>query len=258
MQIISSLLFALACGLTGAAAASLFWRWALAPPPEASTTWKSLANRSRMVEAAIGRQNAVIDNKNATINQLKKLLAEPDRQILSSFQSPTGPVVLAFAKLMEARLDKTRHTGNRNIWFKDSAEDLLARVFEEAGELNDALTAEQRTAQAIALEAADVANLAMMVADVCGGVELGNAPSPSIPLSSRGGEGSKTVERVIELLYRCRFTKAEGEKICGVVQDRSTKDLSSWHKPEAFRCDAACACPGRRMGQHETGCCFRP
>ena len=89
--------------------------------------------------------------------------------------STTWPLVLEFAKRMEAKLEKNRHKGNREGWLGDDIDDLLDRLREETVELdtaicighvrmNESLNA-PFMAQQIADEAADVANFAMMISD---------------------------------------------------------------------------------------------
>lgn len=80
------------------------------------------------------------------------------------------PEVVAFANLMEAQLRANDHKGG---WRGDTAAALHNRLLEEAEELFDALN--WRSAflgdadpERIGSEAADVANFAMMIADVCG------------------------------------------------------------------------------------------
>ena len=86
--------------------------------------------------------------------------------------------VLAFAVLMERQLRANDHKPG---WKDDFASDLFERVLEEACELREAITIHGAQVswgemalylpQAVArvgLEAADVANFAMMIADVCG------------------------------------------------------------------------------------------
>lgn len=80
--------------------------------------------------------------------------------------------VLKFALLMERELRANEHKGG---WKNDHADALADRVVEEAGELRDvAMLAECHNPvpadirAKVAEEAADVANMAMMVADVCG------------------------------------------------------------------------------------------
>lgn len=80
--------------------------------------------------------------------------------------SKTWPFVLAFAKRMESKLAKNRHKGDRRGWLKDDAASLYLRLIEESNGLAVALTNESATPEQIANEAADVANFAMMVADV--------------------------------------------------------------------------------------------
>lgn len=83
------------------------------------------------------------------------------------------PEVVAFANLMEAQLRANDHKGG---WRNDRAADLHSRLLEEAEELFDALN--WRSAflgaadpERIGSEAADVANFAMMIADVCGALD---------------------------------------------------------------------------------------
>lgn len=82
----------------------------------------------------------------------------------AALDSPTWTYVLAFARRMEAKLDRNRHKGNREGWLKDEPIDLLARLVEEVVELQHALDREQ-SPDTISAEAADVANFALMVAD---------------------------------------------------------------------------------------------
>ncbi|HUR93093.1 MAG TPA: hypothetical protein VMY76_00825 [Gemmatimonadales bacterium] len=83
--------------------------------------------------------------------------------------SPTWPYVFRFALLMEAKLDKNRHKGNREGWINDSPGALFKRLMEEAAELKFELFSGNDSAR-VANEAADVANFAMMIAGVCGGL----------------------------------------------------------------------------------------
>lgn len=80
--------------------------------------------------------------------------------------------VLDFAVLMERELRANDFKGG---WSRDTAVSLCRRVQEEAQELSQEMPhhAQQRNLpidkrRKIAEEAADVANMAMMVADVCG------------------------------------------------------------------------------------------
>ncbi len=81
------------------------------------------------------------------------------------------PVVGTFADAMEARLAANDHKGG---WGDCDVLWLLGRIREERIELCDAvnmLMSGLATPEAVLREAADVANFAMMVADVCGGLE---------------------------------------------------------------------------------------
>lgn len=103
---------------------------------------------------------------------------EPQPQPKLPVLSPTWPYVLAFAIRMEAKLEKNRHKGDREGWIKDDPEDLISRLKQELVDLETEV--EHRiepgvvgvgSVESIAGEAADVANFAMMIADVCGGVK---------------------------------------------------------------------------------------
>lgn len=78
--------------------------------------------------------------------------------------SPTWPHVLTFAELMEHKLDVNRSKGDREAWLKDSPWVLYNRMVDEMVELKNAL--QSVGPHNAIMEAADVANFAMMVADV--------------------------------------------------------------------------------------------
>lgn len=80
--------------------------------------------------------------------------------------SKTWPAVIAFAEIMEEKLAKNEHKGT---WRNDSMITLLQRLYDEAQELSDEITHTLHGAgdfNRLAREAADVANFAMMIADV--------------------------------------------------------------------------------------------
>lgn len=78
------------------------------------------------------------------------------------------PELLRFAEEMEKRLRANDHKGG---WEDDSDDSLLARLREETNELADALAklpGRSGDQLMVTLEAADVANFAMMIADQFG------------------------------------------------------------------------------------------
>jgi NTP pyrophosphatase (non-canonical NTP hydrolase) len=114
------------------------------------------------------------------------LLSRLDRAISTPPVAPAEgwrPEVVAFANLMERELRANDHKPG---WKNDDADVLARRVMEEATELLDAvaessalrthLTASEKAR--VAEEAADVANMAMMVADVSGALAAA-APEPA-------------------------------------------------------------------------------
>lgn len=73
-----------------------------------------------------------------------------------------------FAKLMEQQLVANDHKGG---WSHEHVDHLVVRLVEEVSELMGAI-AYGSGSDVVAKEAADVANFAMMVADVVGGLRL--------------------------------------------------------------------------------------
>lgn len=85
------------------------------------------------------------------------------------------PEVAAFAILMEAKLRKNDHKGH---WRNCRPSDLYRRMLEEIEELRVVLIEHAMSGGRetdIGDEAADVANFAMMVADVCGALPAAKA-----------------------------------------------------------------------------------
>ena len=90
------------------------------------------------------------------------------------------PSVLAFARLMEAKLRANDH---KSGWSGEDFFDLFDRLIEETSELHNALCRHAKrlswgdswvmedTKAWVGEEAADVANFAMMIADVCAALE---------------------------------------------------------------------------------------
>lgn len=77
--------------------------------------------------------------------------------------SATWRHVMAFAHVMEAKLAQNRHKGDREGWMALSLSRLYELLLKEVDELDLALS--NGDANAVAEEAADVANYAMMIAD---------------------------------------------------------------------------------------------
>jgi len=90
-------------------------------------------------------------------------------RIVTVPNSPTMPYVMAFARKMEAKLDKNRHKGDRAGWMKMRPEEALLRIRQEVNELADEVNHPVFfDKEAAANECADIANFCMMLADICG------------------------------------------------------------------------------------------
>jgi len=88
--------------------------------------------------------------------------------------STTRPWVDAFADEMEAKLAENRYKGDREGWAKMRSGWLLKRLRAEVDELSQACRRNRGASplanERVRREAADVANFAMMIADVAGGL----------------------------------------------------------------------------------------
>lgn len=82
----------------------------------------------------------------------------------SPAQSPTRHIVDWFANEMEAKLTLHREKGGPDKWRNERPEDMLGRILDEWNELHNAILTGDPVK--IAAEAADVANFAMIVADI--------------------------------------------------------------------------------------------
>ena len=91
------------------------------------------------------------------------------------------PEVVAFAHAMESKL---RDNDHKSGWKGCGIDWLLARLTQEVGELAEQLATDGPDDEDTIGEAADVANFAMMVADVAGVLVAPPAPVPSCPTSS--------------------------------------------------------------------------
>lgn len=95
-------------------------------------------------------------------------------QELASEYRGLRPQVLAFAVAMETKLRINDHKGG---WDQSEPEDLLLSLDDEVAELRKIIDSRRfakmygyplEDSDSVLFEAADVANFAMMVADVCG------------------------------------------------------------------------------------------
>lgn len=118
-----------------------------------------------------------------TTEFLETVLSERLAGTSHAMYSATWPWVLAFARRMEAKLEANRHKGDREGWLSDRPRALFERLTEEVRELRLALRLdkprwyERGEIDEVTAEAADVANFAMMIADVVGGL------APSAPIA---------------------------------------------------------------------------
>lgn len=119
------------------------------------------------------------------------------------------PAVLAFAWLMEHKLRKHDEERGADGWLDANPDGLLADMRDEARELEEAVSEWYRpqgpnlanVTRQLALECADVGNMAMMLADRVGGLE-GIGPGQAIKRGKRMRHAHRMLERLHRLIER--------------------------------------------------------
>ncbi len=149
------------------------------------------------------------------------------------------PSVKWFAEQMEAALKRNDHKGG---WLNDTWDELHDRLLEEAKELRDECNSFPADKEAIVKEATDVANFAMMIADIYG-KKLGQTPFdeslscdvlPSkddlFPFCQRGNKWFYCYKDTKGLNQHSKLFDSWGEAI---------QSYSEWHfvKPDDLSCD---------------------
>ena len=119
--------------------------------------------------------------------EIKALRVEVERTRAEN-ASPTWPYVLAFARVMEAKLEKNRHKGDREGWLALSFDELYRKMEGEWYEVKTetvrkTLYPERYEVGSIVKECADLANFALMIADVAGELAIDVSAAPE------GGDG---------------------------------------------------------------------
>lgn len=172
------------------------------------------------------------------------------------------PIVAAFGALMIEKLEANDH---KPTWTEEDVGDLVSAMHNEACELEEAvdvlLNAEcgmvpDETRRAVALEAADVANFALMIVDVCGGLPVSDPrvmPDKCDTMTLNDG----TVVNVID--YGAAPPPPEG-----VLQCLHCGNQVAWKRDVAYRDQSdcgACTIEGHSMmssGWNGWNCNGRP
>lgn len=138
-----------------------------------ATERRAAAMRARALdledEAGLLRHAAEADER--LVGELRRKLDEAG----ALAADPPAPVA-AFVELMAVKLAVHADKGGRDAWRAIGWRALLEMLEHERNELAEALEAQLvggGSAEAVGLEAADVANFAMMIADIAGALEGG-------------------------------------------------------------------------------------
>lgn len=113
-----------------------------------------------------GDRGALISRSNLELHFERPKATERRSSMPVEIDFPLRPEVLAFARLMEAKLRTHDHDRGRQGWKDDDPKALYDRLLDEVKEL-----AFELWNKGTADEAVDVANFAMMIADVVGGLK---------------------------------------------------------------------------------------
>lgn len=143
-------------------------------------------------DSAVSHLSSVVEQRFRKPNDSQELPATSDTKPVNA---GVRAEVARFAALMERELRANDHKGG---WQADSPVSLVCRLKDETQELVRAIAGEGN----VAAEAADVANFAMMIADVCGA--LPDGPAAAQPTAPKPVDGD--VESAL-LLAEYPFTK---------------------------------------------------
>ncbi len=140
-------------------------------------------------------------------------------QAWASLQTPCAgwvvrPAVKWFAEQMEAALKRNDHKGG---WLQDDWDELYDRIKDETKELKKECEKLYQDDEKIIKEAADVANFAMMIADIFGN-EIGQTPFDESQCSDRVAVLEKENERL-------RFIIDNGLGNDDLIDDRIIQEL---------------------------------
>jgi hypothetical protein len=158
---------------------------------------------------------------------------EAARAVLSaipSYSDGLRPEVIAFAHAMEAKLRENDHKGG---WRGCSPDALFDRMRDEGSELlgklvrMEQLPSNAEVRREVAREAADVANFAMMIADVCHGLTPVAAPSDRY---AQGFADAK--RRAVEAVEKARDTwHDKGREFATALAVRPLRAIEPEGKP---------------------------
>jgi hypothetical protein len=153
--------------------------------PDELDEYKELADRAKRIFSA-GPLGGEVDRENARLlaDDIKRMehiwefyLADDEKDHLVEYgywaagniehEIKMRDEVHQFAQLMEVKM---RKHDPATRWKKSKQEDLLFALKKELGKLEALVKHEPGDTDAVASQSADVANFAMMIADVCGGL----------------------------------------------------------------------------------------
>lgn len=116
-----------------------------------------------------GRNDGFTEGWNAAAEEAVNHLSSSVIQ-MSPLHGKYGNVLLPFVQRMAIELHANAGKGDREGWLKMSAEMAVLEIYYHVGKLQKAVFNEG--GDQIAEFAADVANMAMMLLDICGGLEV--------------------------------------------------------------------------------------
>lgn len=141
------------------------------------------------------------------------------------------PIVLRFAHAMQEKLDENRHKGDREAWLRDLPASLVERVRQETCELEEA--GKFGSKRDVEREAADVANMAMMVWD-----SIAREDVPDACVAVTRDDVALLSARVLELEERiCYVARERDEARVETSRVRDAQELIALYAEHVGACE---------------------
>lgn len=126
-------------------------------------------------------------DENGTL-RIKPQAAQPAAVASAPLEGKYGNVLAPFLSLMEAELHANARKGDRPGWLAMPPSTALLEIYWHTAKLSAAV--KNNDAALIREHSADVANMAMMLLDVCGGIDVAATPPTEPAPQEPGNEGA--------------------------------------------------------------------
>ena len=132
-----------------------------------------------------GGESEIADNMEEAAGLIESLFGRLPQPATAVIDAKYDDVLLPFARLMANELHANAGKGDRPGWLQMSAAVAMLEIYHHAAKLQKAV--KDGGGDAIREHAADVANMAMMLLDVCGGLDMTEQRQPQVEAVDCGG-----------------------------------------------------------------------